>query len=153
MSDSQAECPNDLLFYKCQKGNEPEKGSNEMKATVKINGRRSDSNWINGTVTIDDGSEFRFVAKVYDEPSCFGIKTDQFPGGGNISKLNVYQTGDMHDTRVLSYERGWDEEEETPDDSPIGKAKAEAIIDAIVYKLETIVDMNTTWAKRYDSTM
>lgn len=124
-----------------------------MKATVKINGRRSDSNWINGTVTIDDGSEFRFVAKVYDEPSCFGIETDRFPSGGNISKLAVYCTSDMHDSRVLSYERGWDEEEETPDDSPIGKAKAEAILDAIVYKLETIVDMNTTWAKRYDSTM
>lgn len=124
-----------------------------MKATVEIKGRRSDSNWIKGTVTVDDGSEFEFCAKVYDEPSCFGIETDRFPGGGNISKLNVYRTGDMHDQRILSYERGWDEEEETPDDSPIGKAKAEVILDAIVYKLETIVDMNTTWAKRYDSTM
>ena len=68
-----------------------------MKATVEVKGRRSDSNWINGTVTVDDGSEFRFVAKVYDKPSCFGIETDRFPGGGNISKLNVYRTGDMHD--------------------------------------------------------
>ena len=101
-----------------------------MKATVEVKGRRSDSNWINGTVTVDDGSEFRF---------------------GNISKLNVYRTGDMHDQRVLSYERGWDEEEETPDDSPIGKAKAEAIIDAIADELEKIVDGNTAWAKRYDS--
>ena len=124
-----------------------------MKATVEIKGRRSDRNWINGTVTVDDGSEFVFDAKVYDEPSCFGIETDRFPGGGNISKLNVYRTGDMHEQRVLSYERGWDEEEETPDDSPIGKAKAEAIIDALVYKLEAIVDTNTTWAKRYDSVM
>ena len=124
-----------------------------MKATVEVKGRRSDSNWINGTVTVDDGSEFRFVAKVYDKPSCFGIETDLFPGGGNISKLNVYRTGDMHDQRVLSYERGWNEEEETPDDSPIGKAKAEAIIDAIADELEKIVDGNTAWAKRYDSVM
>lgn len=122
-----------------------------MKATVEIKGRRSDSNWVNGTVTVDDGSEFRFVAKVYDEPSCFGIETDRFPGGGNISKLAVYRTGDMHDSRVLSYERGWDEEEETPDDSPIGEEKAEAIIAAIAEVLEKIVDGNTAWAKRYDS--
>lgn len=122
-----------------------------MKATVEIKGHRSDSNWINGTVTVDDGSEFRFCAKVYDEPSCFGIETDRFPGGGNISKLGVYRTGDIYDTRVLSYERGWDEEEETPDDSPIGKEKAEAIIDAIADELEKIVDGNTAWAKRYDS--
>ena len=122
-----------------------------MKATVEIKGRRSDSNWVNGTVTVDDGSEFRFVAKVYDEPSCFGIETDRFPGGGNISKLAVYRTDDMHDSRVLSYERGWDEEEETPDDSPIGEEKAEAIIAAIAEVLEKIVDGNTAWAKRYDS--
>ena len=122
-----------------------------MKATVEIKCRRSDSNWVNGTVTVDDGSEFRFVAKVYDEPSCFGIETDRFPGGGNISKLAVYRTGDMHDSRVLSYERGWDEEEETPDDTPIGKEKAEAMIDAIADELEKIVDGNTAWAKRYDS--
>lgn len=120
-----------------------------MKATVEIKGRRSDSNWVNGTVTVDDGSEFRFVAKVYDEPSCFGIETDRFPGGGNISKLAVYRTGDMHDSRVLSYERGWDEEEETPDDSPIGEEKAEAIITAIADELEKIVDGNTPWAKHY----
>lgn len=121
-----------------------------MKATVEIKGRRSDSNWVNGTVTVDDGSEFRFVSKVYDEPSCFGIETDRFPGGGNISKLAVYRTGDMHDSRVLSYERGWDEEEETPDDSPIGEEKAEAMIDAIADELEKIVDGSTPWAKRYD---
>lgn len=121
-----------------------------MKATVEIKGRRSDSNWVNGTVTVDDSSEFRFVAKVYDEPSCFGIETDRFPGGGNISKLAVYRTGDMHDSRVLSYERGWDEEEETPDDSPIGEEKAEAMIDAIADELEKIVDGSTPWAKRYD---
>lgn len=91
------------------------------------------------------------MAKVYDEPSCFGIETDRFPNGGNISKLGVYCTGDMHDSRVLSYERGWDEEEETSDDFPIGKEKVKAIIVAIANELEKIVDGNTSWAKRYDS--
>ena len=126
-----------------------------MKVTVQIKGRRSNSNWVHGTVTVDDGSEFDFEAKVYDEPSQFGIETDRFPSGGNISKLGVSRAGDMYarDPQVLSYDRGWDEDGETPDDSPIGKAKAEMIIDAITYKLETIVDMNTTWAKRYDSMM
>lgn len=120
-----------------------------MKATVKIKGRRSNSGWVHGSVTVDDGSEFVFDAKVYDEPSCFGIETNRFPGGGNISKLGVSYAGDRYLPQVLNYDRGWDEEEETPDDSPIGKEKAEAIIDAIAEELEKIVDGNTPWAKRY----
>lgn len=122
-----------------------------MKATVEVKGRRSNSNWINGTVTVDDGSEFVFDAKVYDEPSCFGIETDRFPGGGNISKLCVSRAGDRYSPQVLSYDRGWDEPGETRDDSPIGEEKAEAIITAIAEVLEKIVDGNTPWAKRYDS--
>lgn len=122
-----------------------------MKATVEIKGRRSNRNWTHGTVTVDDGSKFDFEAKVYDEPSQFGIETDRFPGGGNISKLGVSYAGDRHFLpQVLNYDRGWDDEE-TPDDSPIGKEKAEAIIDAIADELEKIVDGNTAWAKRYDS--
>ena len=122
-----------------------------MKATVEIKGRRSNSNWTNGTVTVDDGSEFDFEAKVYDEPSQFGIETGRFPSGGNISKLGVSYAGDRYLPQVLTYDRGWDDEEETPDDSPIGKEKAEAIIDAIAKELEKIVDGNTPWAKRHDS--
>lgn len=122
-----------------------------MKATVEIKSRRSDRNWVNGTVTVDDGSEFVFDAKVYDEPSCFGIETDRFPGGGNISKLGVSRAGDRYSPQVLSYDRGWDDECETPLDTPIGREKAEAIITAIADELEKIVDGNTAWAKRYDS--
>lgn len=120
-----------------------------MKATVEIKGRRSNSNWIHGTVTVDDGSEFDFEAKVYDEPSQFGIETARFPGGGNIRKLGVSRADNGYDPQVLAYDRGWDEEEETPDDSPIGKEKAEAIVSAIADELEKIVDGNTAWAKRY----
>ena len=122
-----------------------------MKATVEIKGRRSNSNWTHGTVTVDDGSEFDFEAKVYDEPSQFGIETGRFPSGGNISKLVVSYAGDRYLPQVLTYDRGWDDEEETPDDSPIGREKAEAIITAIADELEKIVDGNTAWAKRYDS--
>lgn len=129
----------------------PRGEATKMKATVEIKSRRSDRNWVNGTVTVDDGSEFVFDAKVYDEPSCFGIETDRFPGGGNISKLCVSRAGDRYSPQVLNYDRGWDEEEETPDDSLIGKEKAEAIIDAIADELEKITDGNTTWAKRYDT--
>lgn len=120
-----------------------------MKATAKIKGRRSDSGWVHGVVSVDDGSEFEFCAKVYDEPSQFGIETVRFPDGGNISKLGVSYAGDRYLPQVLNYDRGWDEEEETPDDSPIGKEKAEAIISAIADELEKIVDGNTPWAKRY----
>lgn len=124
-----------------------------MKATVEIKGRRSHSNWIKGTVTVDDGSDFEFSAKVYDEPSCFGIETNRFPNGGNISKLGVYSANSLYDDpQVLNYDRGWDEgQEDSPLDTPIGEEKAEAIIAAIAEVLEKIVDGNTAWAKRYDS--
>lgn len=122
-----------------------------MKATVEVKGRRSNSNWVHGTVTVDDGSKFDFEAKVYDEPSQFGIETDRFPGGGNISKLGVSRAGgDWYSSQVLTYDRGWDEGcEGSPLDSPIGQEKAEAIIAAISDELEKIVDGNTPWAKRY----
>lgn len=129
----------------------PRREATKMKATVEIKSRRSDRNWVNGTVTVDDGSEFVFDAKVYDEPSCFGIETDRFPGGGNISKLGVSRAGDRYSPQVLSYDRGWGDECETPLDTPIGREKAEAIIAAIADELKKIVDGNTTWAKRYDS--
>ena len=123
-----------------------------MKAIAKINGRRSDSGWVHGRVSVDDGSEFEFCANVYDEPSQFGIETARFPGGGNISKLGVSHAGDRYDPQVLTYNRGWDYDYgENPYDSPIGQDKAEAIITAIADELEKIVDGNTPWAKRYDS--
>ena len=122
-----------------------------MKATVEIKDRRSNNNWVHGIVTVDDGSEFDFEAKVYDEPSQFGIETNRFPGGGNISKLCVSRADNGYEPQVLTYDRGWDDECETPLDSSIGREKAEAIITAIADELEKIVDGNTAWAKRYDS--
>lgn len=60
--------------------------------------------WKEGNITID-GVEFKYQAKVFQEPSKFGI------GGGKISKLEV--TRDLHDNRwhqelnILQYDRGW----------------------------------------------
>lgn len=121
-----------------------------MKATAEIKGRRSNNNWVHGIVTVDDGSKFDFEAKVYDEPSQFGIETNRFPGGGNISKLGVSRADNGYEPQVLTYDRGWDYDYgEAPEDSPIGQEKAEAIIAAIADELEKIVDGNTPWAKRY----
>ena len=121
-----------------------------MKATAEVKGRRSDSGLVDGYVSVDDGSEFEFEAKVYDDPSPFGIETNRFTGGGNISKLDVNRADNGYDPRILTYDRGWDYDYgEALEDSPIGQEKAEAIIAAIADELEKIVDGNTPWAKRY----
>lgn len=58
--------------------------------------------WKEGCVGIPkkDGSyeAFRYVVKVFDEPSRFGID------GGRISKLQVTQKGKV----VIHFDRGWD---------------------------------------------
>lgn len=60
------------------------------------------------------------------------------------------RAGNGYEPQVLTYDRGWDYDYgENPDDSPIVKEKAEAIISAIADELEKIVDGNTPWAKRY----
>lgn len=52
--------------------------------------------WLRGRVKSLDG--YRFVAKVFDGGSQFGIC------GGRVSKLTIKHRGD----EVLNYERGWD---------------------------------------------
>lgn len=41
---------------------------------------------------------YKVCAKIYDEPSVYGIY------GGRISKLSIWKKG----REILSYERGWD---------------------------------------------
>lgn len=53
--------------------------------------------WVDGYVEVL-GSKIFYTAKVYDEPSRFGINK------GRISKLHCGING----TEILSYERGWD---------------------------------------------
>ena len=64
---------------------------------------RKDSNWIEGRILSMPG--YSFHAKVFDEPSQFGIE------GGMISKLEVRKDGE----RVINYDRGWDIDPVTPE--------------------------------------
>lgn len=56
----------------------------------------STSNWCKGTV-----GPYEFSAKVFDEPSSFGIKN------GRVSKLGIgnWTNGERE---VVNYDRGWD---------------------------------------------
>lgn len=53
--------------------------------------------WEKGKIEID-GTEYNYSAKVYDEPSQFGINE------GRISKLTVKQGK----KDIINYDRGWD---------------------------------------------
>jgi len=66
-------------------------------------GQRDTSLWIDGKITTMKGYEFQ--AKMYDEPSKFGID------GGKISKLDVRKDGEL----VMRYDRGWDKDPQTPE--------------------------------------
>lgn len=56
------------------------------------------SNWVSGS---HDG--YTFEAKVFAEPSMFGIPTPRFEDGGNVSKLVIR---DAEGREVYAYDRG-----------------------------------------------
>lgn len=60
--------------------------------------------WKEGSITID-GVELNYQAKVFQEPSKFGI------GGGKISKLVVtrelYDGSGHFESVILQYDQGW----------------------------------------------
>lgn len=62
---------------------------------IKLTSFSNDSNWVRGKV-----DDLDFCAKLYDEPSRFGIDD------GRVSKLWV--------DGVVNYDRGWDFGEEEP---------------------------------------
>ncbi|THG36878.1 DUF7678 domain-containing protein [Adlercreutzia caecimuris] len=62
-------------------------------------GARNERGWVSGST--DEG--YCFNAKVYDLPSVFGIPTERFPEGGNVSKLHISDAGGRE---VYAYERG-----------------------------------------------
>lgn len=69
---------------------------------VKINRTAYDagrSNWVSGETA--DG--YTFEAKVFAEPSMFGIPTPRFEDGGNVSKLVIR---DAEGREVYAYDRG-----------------------------------------------
>lgn len=68
---------------------------------MKINRNAFDarlSNWVSGS---HDG--YTFEAKVFAEPSMFGIPTPRFEDGGNVSKLVIR---DAEGREVYAYDRG-----------------------------------------------
>ncbi len=116
-----------------------------MSTKIKITRNRTKNNWVTGTADID-GKEFDFEAKVFDEPSEFGIPTDCFPDGGNVSKLAVKPTSSDWSYSIISYDRGWDI---MPEDSPLGYATADELTRSIVNELEKATDSEKpSWAVR-----
>jgi hypothetical protein len=60
----------------------------------------SDTNWITGYI-YHKKEVYKFEAKVFDEPSKYGIHN------GRISKLWVHPKGDPGNW-LINYDRGWD---------------------------------------------
>lgn len=65
---------------------------------IKINARDA-HNWVRGITSCG----FAFKAKVFDEPSIYGIPTPRFEDGGNVSKLSIR---DEEGREVFWFERG-----------------------------------------------
>lgn len=62
---------------------------------IKLNYFPNDSNWVGGTI-----EDLEFEAKVFDEPSKYGIY------GGKVSKLII--------DGIANYDRGWEFGEDEP---------------------------------------
>lgn len=67
---------------------------------VTITKNKPNTNWVSGTMN----DEYKFEAKVFEEPSIYGIPTPRFEEGGNISIMAVTDiaTGD----EVYYFDRG-----------------------------------------------
>lgn len=103
-----------------------------MSYTITVTNKRDHAGWVNGTIDVDGAPAYRFSAKVYDMPSNYGISTDMFPDGDNVSKLDLrdYNT----DETIVMYDRNdW---EPAPEDSPIGYAKAASMLTTLLEELE-----------------
>ena len=80
--------------------------------------------WYKGTI-----GKYSFEAKVYDDPSTFGINE------GRISKLTVWDDAKYQKTHklfaacIMNYDRDWDVKP---------KAAHSAMIDALIAKLERL---------------
>lgn len=65
---------------------------------IKINARDA-ANWVSGITSCG----FAFEAKVFDEPSVYGISTPRFEDGDNVSILSVF---DEKCREVFRFDRG-----------------------------------------------
>lgn len=100
-------------------------------ATDISTGRRTDSGWVAGIFDDEYCDAILFQAKVFDEPSVFGMPTPRFPEGGNVSKLHAWWIDDYGSKHNLfCYDRGLDYID------PENEEAAEGIAEAIVLELE-----------------
>lgn len=67
---------------------------------IKFTSFPSNDNWVRGTA-----GRYNFVAKLFDEPSWYGIND------GRVSKLEIRE--EATDRRIVNYDRGWDIEPKT----------------------------------------
>ena len=89
---------------------------NEDKHLIRITSdMRKSTGWVSGTV---DGN-ITFEAKVFDNPSVFGID------GGRISKLSIRNASE----EIVNYDRGWDVEPTTPEHRQIYEAVVSTLND------------------------
>lgn len=78
---------------------------------MKINRSKFDAgltNWVSG-----EGPDYTFEAKVFTEPSIYGIPTPRFEDGGNVSKLCIR---DANGREVFSYDRGFEHSDDYADE-------------------------------------
>lgn len=73
-------------------------------SAITITGSNVDNgNWKEGKISC--GSViYDYQAKVFEEPSGFGIDTPKYPDGGTVSKLWITLDGET----IVNYDRGWD---------------------------------------------
>jgi len=84
---------------------EPKIVPDKVQAGLALDGGRNEnSHWISGRIITLPG--YTFHAKVYAEPSTFGIDD------GKISELQVKK----YDLEVINYDRGWDVRPETAEE-------------------------------------
>lgn len=72
---------------------------------MKITAMGQQNDWMSGIIE----SGYEWEAKVYKEPSEFGIN------GGRVSKLYIWPAGQSWAPALVSYDRGWDKEPEIPE--------------------------------------
>jgi hypothetical protein len=80
-----------------------------MSKALNYKREKDDPTWVIGTYLFGEGQIYPYQAKVYDEPSEYGINQ------GRVSKLMVTgrEPGKYSwrpDNRVAQYDRGWDQE-------------------------------------------
>lgn len=73
---------------------------------ITITKNRPNTNWVSGRI----GDAFKFEAKVFEEPSVYGMSTPDFEDGNNVSILTVTESATGRE--VYYFDRGYVEQNE-----------------------------------------